>query len=130
MKEATEKFIRVAGDRIAAGEMNIRRYLLVSCLTAQADAKQESTSVQTSILENLERVLEQCGLLFQSRLHALNETTSVDRLANRNVIKQQPWQWDQLLSGGKETKQLVPNDARTVLHVPILALCHLGFSLD
>lgn len=95
MKEIVERFSQLAIDRIAAGETNIKRYVLASCLLAQADARQDAILVQTGVSRTLEKSLQKSGLFFQAQLQALTNAMSMDHLTNRNNMEQHHWPpWD------------------------------------
>jgi Fungal specific transcription factor domain len=97
MRDIIDKYSQLAADRIAAGETNIKRHVLVSCLLAQADAKYEAASVQRSVSITLEKTLEKCGSLLQAQLQVLTDARSMDCIAHRNT-NQLDWpQWDEFL---------------------------------
>lgn len=102
MRANIDRFRQIAMDRIAGGETNIKTCVLVSCLLAQADAKQESASVQTRISLALEQTLEKCGSLLEAQLKTLTDTRSID-IGTGNNKNQNGWlHWEKFLELGKE----------------------------
>lgn len=98
MHKAIEMYLELAVARIDAGEKNVKCYIFVSCLLAQADAMQAGDPVSQNISVALKKSLETCCSLLRSQIQGLPEIQ--DMPFNVTTIDEQlDWsQWDDLIS--------------------------------
>ena len=58
MRNATESYLALSADRLDAGERSVKRFVLISCLLAQADAVQASANVELEINAALSKAVQ------------------------------------------------------------------------
>jgi hypothetical protein len=91
MRNAVDKYLKLAAARIDAGEKNIECYVLVSCLLAQADAMQVGALVEQRISVALRKSLETSYSLLGSQIQDMQDAP----LSPTTIGEQLDWsQWD------------------------------------
>ncbi|KAG2009274.1 hypothetical protein GB937_007873 [Aspergillus fischeri] len=94
MRKAVDKYLDLAAARIYAGEKNIKCYVLVSCLLAQADAMQVGALVEQRISVALKKSLETCYSLLWSQIQDMQDAP----LSPTTVGEQLDWsQWNNFM---------------------------------
>ena len=58
MRNATQKYLELSADRLDAGERSVKRFVLISCLLAQADAVQACANVELKINAALSKAVQ------------------------------------------------------------------------
>ena len=100
MRKATSKYLALAAARMDAGERSIKRFVLVSCLLAQADVAQAGASRERKIAAALGRTLGLCHEKLIKQLRAVQEELHQARLGMGTVGVGEGARWDDLMGIG------------------------------
>jgi hypothetical protein len=92
-------YVQLLGNRIRAGETNVKGFVMFSCVLAQINAMQSGASIKEGILKASTDSLRSCGEILKLRQEI-----------QQSFVAQNEWVGNMMVEGDVEGEERYPND--------------------